>query len=259
MQLILVAHYDSKSQRLPLILRIALFVVGIGGSLVFAVSILFSSFYAPLAAIGILAGGLSLLADLPLLFLDRGNASSGAIDDASGLGVVLHLAEVLAAQPDIAHQVGLSVLITSAEEFGTLGATAFVRQNSEQLHLQDRDSRLYVLNFDGPGVDGKLYWVGGDRPGKQASEPCLSFLVPQACAELDYHLGKFSLPGALFDHLPFTHHGFDAGSLISIGRASLSIHTSRDSVDQLHIRGFEQAGRVALQIIGKLQTPSKVE
>jgi hypothetical protein len=166
---------------------------------------------------------------------------------------------VLVRQPEICNQIGLSVLITSAEEFGTLGAAAFVRQHGEQLRRQERNGRLYILNFDGPGVDGKLYWVGKDDLRAQSPEPSLFFLARQACKELDYDLGKFSLPGALFDHVPFADHGFDAGSLIAIGRASTAVHTPRDATDLLHVRGFEQAGRVAMQIIGKLLALPKAD
>jgi len=65
-------------------------------------------------------------------------------------------------------------------------------------------------------------------------------------------LGKFPLPGALFDHMPFADHGYDAVSLVAIARSSLAVHTPRDAVDKLHRGGFERAGRVTLQVIQEL-------
>jgi hypothetical protein len=251
-QLILVAHYDSKSQAMPLVVRIALFVIGIGGSALFAALILASSFYPPLAVAAQIVGVLSILAGIPLWFLNQGNASPGAIDDASGVGVVLHLAEALSCHPDVCRQLGLSILITSAEELSTMGAVAFVRQNESQLRQQAKTGRLYVLNFDGPGVDGKLYWVGKEPAGEPAAEPPLIFLARQACKELDLALGRFTLPGALFDHIPFSNLGLDAGSLIAIGRDSIKVHTPQDTPDRLDARGFDQAGKVALQIMSRL-------
>jgi len=56
----------------------------------------------------------------------------------------------------------------------------------------------------------------------------------------------------MFDHVPFTEGGYDAVSLIAIGRASWSIHTSQDTANNLHIRGFDQAGRLAIRVIDKL-------
>ena len=48
-------------------------------------------------AIGILV----IISGIPLLFLNYGNESAGAIDNASGLGLVLHLAALLAGWPDL--------------------------------------------------------------------------------------------------------------------------------------------------------------
>jgi len=252
-QLLLVAHYDSKSQRYPLTLRILLFMVGIGGGALCAVLMLLSPLYPPLGNAALWIGGLTVLAGIPLLFLDQGNKSPGAIDNASGIGVVLNMAEGLAHHPEIKASIDVAILITSAEEFSTLGALAFVRQNEEVLQCQANAGRLYVLNFDGPGVDGGLYWVGKDASTEPRTDPALAFLVRQACKELGYPLGKFVLPGALFDHMPFADRGYDAGSLVAISRASLTVHTPQDDVEQLHPRGFEQTSQVVLQIIQKLQ------
>jgi len=67
-------------------------------------------------------------------------------------------------------------------------------------------------------------------------------------------LKRFRFVGALFDHVPFAQHGFDAVTLMAIGRASRSVHTPDDSIDKLHRRGFDQAGRVALKVIQQLTT-----
>jgi hypothetical protein len=65
-------------------------------------------------------------------------------------------------------------------------------------------------------------------------------------------IGRFSLSGAIFDHIPFLENDYDAASLIAIGRATWSIHTSQDTVDNLHLRGFNQSGRIAIRVIEKL-------
>ena len=73
-----------------------------------------------------------------------------------------------------------------------------------------------------------------------------------ACTELHLPLKRFGFIGALFDHIPFAQRGFDAISLITVGRASRSVHTPADAIDQLHARGFDQAGRVALNVIERM-------
>ena len=76
--------------------------------------------------------------------------------------------------------------------------------------------------------------------------------MPDACAELNLPPKRFGFSGALFDHIPFAQRGFDAISLITVGRASRSVRTPQDSIDQLHVRGFDQAGRAALRVIEQM-------
>jgi Peptidase family M28 len=133
-----------------------------------------------------------------------------------------------------------------------MGSVAYVTACAETLRKQDRSSGLYVLNFDGVGIDGALYYVGRSHRPQNGDRLSLLAHVHTACAELDLPLKRFGFVGALFDHIPFAQHGFDAISLIAVGRASRSVHTPADSVDKLHVRGFDLAGRVALRVIEKL-------
>lgn len=250
--LFLVAHYDSKSQYLPLVVRITLFVILIAGSLIFASLMLLSFFNEIFTSIAFVIGYLVILCGIPLLFLDYGNESPGAIDDASGVGLVLHLAEMIAKQPQLNEKLDITLLITSAEELGVKGALAYVKETNLKLLQQSGGAGLYILNFDGIGVDGKIYLVGdGGRNGKLKDDN-LSDLVQQSGKELEIPVGRFSLPGALFDNIPFANAGYDAISMIGIGKSTWSIHTAQDSSEKLHLKGFDQAGRLAVRLIEKL-------
>jgi hypothetical protein len=168
--LYLVAHYDSKSQKIPLVIRIALFVIVILGSLGFAgltTLSLINEVFTPLA---IIIGSAVILAGIPLLFLGYGNNSPGAIDNASGVGLVLHLAEVISKQPTLIEKLSITVLITSAEELGVMGAQAYLKHSKSTLRSQAEVAGLHILNFDGIGLDGKLYLAGGQRRPAQSSE-----------------------------------------------------------------------------------------
>lgn len=250
--LYLVAHYDSKSQRIPLVMRIALFVIVIAGSLGFAGLTTLSLINEILTPLGIVIGSVVILAGIPLLFLGYGNASPGAIDNASGVGLVLHLAEVISKQPILKEKIRITVLITSAEELGVMGVQAYIKHNKSSLRSQAEPAGLHILNFDGIGVDGKLYLAGGQRRPAQSSEDNLLNLVRQSSKELGLSLGRFSLPGAMLDHVPFLENNYDAVSLITIGRTTRSIHTPQDTVNKLHIQGFEQAGRLTIRVVEKL-------
>lgn len=247
--LILVAHYDSKSQRMPLAARMALFFVGIGGALLFAGLILISPLRPELATPALVMGGLVLIAGVPLWFLDLGDDSPGAIDNASSVGVVMELAQSLAKNPEVCRKIDLTILLTSAEEISTMGAVAYAQRHEKELRRWASSGWLYVLNLEGVGVDGSLRWVGKGEQTASNSEPCLLTLVRQACIDLGFEIRRFHLPGALTDHLPFAAAGLDAGTLMAVSRASLKVHTRRDSADQLDLRGFERTGQVVLKVI----------
>jgi hypothetical protein len=242
--LYLIAHYDSKSQHLPLAGRMTLFMILISTGLLAAVLAVFSfaDGYSPVFLL--LIGLLALAAGIPLLFLDVGNTSPGAIDNASGLGLVLHLAEVLAQRPDLMARLRVTFLLPSAEEMTLMGSVAYVTAYEAKLRRQAGQGGLYLLNFDGIGVDGDLYYVG--RAG-----PLLDH-VQVAARKLGLPLKRFAFMGALFDSIPFAQRGLDAISLIAVGRASRSVHTRADNVSQLHVRGFQQAGRLAFRLIENL-------
>jgi hypothetical protein len=248
--LYLVAHYDSKSQRLPLVMRITLFMLSIiAGSILVVLTLLgvSTALYLPI-------GLLALAAAMPLLFLDVGNDSSGAIDNASSVGLVLHLAEVLAQRHDWQDKLRLTILIPSAEEMTLMGSVAYVTAHERELREQARLGGVYVLNFDGSGVDGDLYFVGRSHRSQNSARLSLLARVQSACAVLNLPLKRFGFVGALFDHIPFAQRGFDAISLIAVGKASRSVHTPADSIDKLHVRGFDQAGRVVLRVIEEIIT-----
>ncbi len=237
MQMYLVAHYDSKSQWLPLVLRITLFVLAMTCGLIFSTLNLFgvdALFANPF-------GFIAFISALPLLLLDTGNESPGAIDNASGVGLVLHLAECLRGTQS-ERLCNLTILIPGAEEFSLMGSAAYVQLHAEQ--LDHEAGYTHVLNFDGIGVDGDLRWIG--RGGE------LSDRIQQTCRDLNLKLGRFNMLGALYDHLPFADRGLDAVSLIAISPASRSLHTPKDSIDKLQVRGFDQAGRVALRVIERI-------
>jgi hypothetical protein len=246
--LYLIAHYDSKSQRMPLVVRMTLFMLAIIAGLILVVLTLFDISTALYLPIGLLA----LAAALPLLFLDVGNTSPGAIDNASSVGLVLHLAEILAQRTDWQDRLRITILIPSAEEMTLMGSVAYVAAHEALLREQAQHGGLHALNFDGVGVAGALNYVGGSHQRQNGDSINLLAYVQNACVELNLPLKRFGFIGALFDHIPFAQQGFDALSLITVGRASRSVHTPADAVDQLHERGFDQAGQVALRVIERM-------
>ena len=238
---LLVAHSDSKSQAMSLPARMGLVGLSSLAAVVFAVLSLVRTVAPAVTAVAAVAGLTALVAGVPLLFLlmaGSGNTSPGAIDNASGAGLVLHLAEYLCANSPARP---VTVLITGAEELGLLGALAYVR-DVDRAALRGG----VVLNFDGIGSAGRLALVGGVGGGLAAA-------VRSAAQQLDIPVGSLPLVGAQFDHLPFADAGIDAVSLVTAGLAALSVHTPQDNAAQLDIEGFRQGGAVALQVLEGLR------
>lgn len=142
----LVAHYDSKSQPLSMAGRIvagALGVVGAAGLLVF------SADPTPVAGVLLLP---AILGGALLARCRTGNASPGALDNATALVAVLDIL-------DRAPTAKVGVLFPDAEEWGLVGARAAARERPDLFGgrpiinldgLDDRGSAILFVHRPGP-------------------------------------------------------------------------------------------------------------
>jgi hypothetical protein len=221
----LVAHIDSKSQPVPLLVRAAgIVLLGL----------------AWLAAIilAIMGGGASLTAwlavvlmavvgALPVIGSVVGRKSAGAIDNASGVATVLTAAAAIRAE------MPFGVLITDAEELGLAGARAWCRQTTH--------ARGIVLNCDGVDDEGMLtlMWT---RPRVRRVEDAFRGAVET----LGEALRVIPLvPGVLVDGVAFSEAGWDAVTLSRGSAATLRrIHTASDNLEHLQGGGTVNAARV---------------
>jgi hypothetical protein len=100
----------------------------------------------------LLLGGLWFSLDLVDQFGQSGKYSPGANDNASGVGVALELAKILAVKPP--SQFEVAFLFTGAEETGLHGAREFAKRLDAE--------RDVVINLDMVGTGGQLFYVTGD-------------------------------------------------------------------------------------------------
>lgn len=228
----LVAHLDSKSQPVAILIR----SLGVIGSLVTALGA---------AVVGALqlAGhdvrwmwpwiiGLGVLSSLPVAASVVQSRSPGALDDASGVGTVLMVAQSLP------QQLALGVVLTSAEELGLAGARAWVRGRGA----------VHAINVDGVDDVGvlRLTWT------KRRPATLLDLLTVRARgAGMPVSAGRL-IPGALLDGVALADAGWQ---VVTVSRGTLGtvarIHTPRDSLD--HLRGEGMAITASI-IVGALAT-----
>jgi hypothetical protein len=225
----LVAHLDSKSQPIPMLVRagaIALHGVTWAAALLVCVAdwlgVSVAAPWSPVAAAAVVTG-------LPIMASVVGDRSAGAVDNASGVAAVLLAAASL--PPEFA----IGVLVTSAEELGLAGARAWVRQ---------RDPAI-ALNCDGIDDGGQLLCMySGQRPAR------LVAAFQHAAREERTTLGvRRLLPGMLVDGVAFADAGWE---VLTLSRGTIGtlarIHTPRDSLEALTGAGIDEAVPVLTRV-----------
>jgi hypothetical protein len=248
--LYLVAHYDSKSQSLNLYLRAIFFLLG-NVSLVFLVGWIWIG---ELMGWGT-GGALSLpfwvevifvavcLFHLVYLLGPMGNASEGAVDNASGVGVLLEVARTLRLNPPPG--VRPIFLFTGAEEWGLLGALMAAKKHGPDM-LQ---SKALLINIDSVGPGRVLRGCSLGKEGKLWLEELIKISRARG---LQLRRLPF-LRGIMMDHLAFGPV-IPAVSLTSIYGEGWHIHTSRDTLALVHAEGLEAMGSLLLAVFDSFES-----
>lgn len=229
----LVAHADSKGQRLSLRGRvIAVLVFGLGiAAIVGALAVrllgplpwLVSLTLTALVLVG--GGAMSLSA--------ARNDSAGAVDNATGLIAALAAAETLKDRTDI------GVLITDAEELGMEGARAWVRAGCR--------GELFV-NFD--GIDSRGQFRIKRHGRRQAHDDLATGIADQLSGiGAGAKIGRLP-PGVLVDGIVLGAAGM-SGVTVSRGDWSTLgiVHTERDDADRVDLSATVEAGHAAASAV----------
>ncbi len=226
----LVAHLDSKSQPIAIVVR----ALGVIGLIVTALA-------AAVAGAVHVAGAdvrwawpwitaLGVLASLPVAASVVRSRSPGALDDASGVSTVLMVAQSLP------QQLALGVVLTSAEELGLAGARAWVRGRGA----------AHAINVDGVDDEGalRLTWT------RRRPTSLLELLTVRAGeAGVPASVGRL-IPGVLLDGVALADAGWE---VVTVSRGTLRtvarIHTPRDSLEQLRGEGIALTASIILAAI----------
>jgi hypothetical protein len=222
-----VAHIDSKSQTVPILVRIASSVLLAIISALALVVILLSLVGVQVApSVWHVLAIAAVVAALPSIFCFVRNESRGALDNASGVATVLMASQLASAVQN------LGVLITSGEELGLAGARVWASRATPG---------LLVINCD--TVDDSGGWrcmYNGPRPARIAA------VAETIAARLRFKLavGRM-IPGILADSMAFADRGIES---VTVGRGRLStlarIHTRRDTSNALTGSGVVEGAAV---------------
>jgi hypothetical protein len=226
----LMAHLDSKSQPVPILLRaggvmglIASVVVGIAVSLVQLSGAAVAPLWPWIAAVGIVMA-------FPVAASIVQARSPGALDDGSGVVTVLTVAQSLPPHTP------LGVVLTSAEELGLAGARAWVAGRAP----------AQAINVDGVVDLGtiRLTWTRR-RPALLIAR----LMAAAGHARVAVRAGRL-LPGALLDGVALADAGWD---VVTVSRGTLGtvarIHLPGDSLARLSGEGTTLAASMIREAI----------
>lgn len=232
----LVAHIDSKSQPVPLLLRAAGIIV-LGMAFVAAMIVAALQRWSGIDDIphhrwqAILIA--AAIGAVPVIASVVGRRSAGAIDNATGVVTVLEAARLLPAE------VAVGVLITDAEELGLAGARAWCANRVAGI----------ALNCDGLDDAGMLTLLRTRRHSRR-----LERAFGDAAAAEGAPLRIIPLiPGVLVDGVALGDAGWET---ITMSHGTLRtlrvIHTRRDSADRLRGEGAATGARVLARAVRTL-------
>ncbi len=221
----LVAHLDSKSQPVPMLVRVAGIVFTVLALLALAVLAI-----AAVAGAAIPPEAWNLVAlagtasSLPVMASVVGSESAGALDDGTGVVTVLLAAEALP------HDMSIGVLLTSAEELGMAGARAFARLHAPAM----------AINVDGVDDHGSTITM---RHGRAARVRVGLARAARAIGMTVTERG--TLPGLLTDGVALADAGWSAVTVSRGGIGTLwRIHRAADNVSRLHGGGMHEIARL---------------
>ena len=222
----LVAHIDSKSQTIPMLVRVGAVVLSSVMYLLLIIALAFGAY-----AAASIASVLTVAALLPIIFCFIGNRSPGALDNATGVAAVL-----IAAQRASSN---VGVVITSGEELGLAGARAFASQ---------RAAKGIALNCDTIDDRGRFIVMRSRRSERSAA----AVVLGSRRLGVEVKIRRM-IPGILADNIAFSESGWDSCTLSKGNLATLeAVHTSGDRNTSIDGTGIAQAADILAAAVEEL-------
>ena len=246
--LLFVAHYDSKSQTLPIAVRAISYGIAIIGlvalTTVAGIKVGISSVWLSNYIVWSVAG----ITVFFLLLLQANmtqNRSPGAFDNASGVGTMLEVARVVMA---LEEEKPITFLATGAEEYGMCGALRYIQAHADEYNREN----TYVINLDGLGVGNGVNIVTRHGIPPIRTTRTLADLFRASGESLGVLVSERSVPiGVGLDSIPIASCGFETVTLMAKGAGSvaLKVHSKQDRSELLNEESLQQVGELIVDVI----------
>jgi len=253
-RVILSAHLDTKSQNMPIVVRIAFAILFALGMYLLPVMYFIVALFSGGIA-GSVAGvlfWLALVSASALLTLRVSDKSPGALDNAASCAVVMEIVNALK-QDGGYENIDVEAVITGAEELGLAGSAAFVRRHKERI----ADGRTIVINLDGLGGSDRFVMTSetGLFTKHRVDFADLQEMVVQSASETGLRLKVLTRNiGGEADHFAFAINKIPAVTIGAFGKSTLAIHTAKDSADNLDPASFEASGRLLTALLNRIDS-----
>ena len=251
LNIIILAHHDTKSQTLPSHIRMNLIIFMVfGGFVLLIVYIIFSLIKIFLNSDFMLVNNILLICALIISILamtnyfnKTGNESPGAIDNAASVGTIIELARYYKLNPQ--NNINFTFLITGSEELNQGGAYDFITKHEDEF---DRTNSFFI-DFDLVGGKGAIFIVSADGIPKKVNESRLIEYYIEAGQKLNIQVDSKYIPtGAWGDHTPIINQGFEACFVGSSG-SQKRVHTKKDTMDLVSTQGLKNILLVTAKVI----------
>lgn len=266
---ILTAHYDSFSANLPYrlqnflffifkIIIVPYFMIKLAVSLWILADFSFSSFN-PFILDFLLNSTLLefVIIILILLLIYNTKKSTGAIDNASGVSIILELAKNLQNNP--LENMDVIIVFTGAEEWGLIGAKRFCKRNQKSFSEKYNLDKSFNINFDMIGTYIGLINKKGIFHKKEINQT-LNKNIEDAANKLDISIVKHDhMITPKTDHKVFlkfarkTKSDFQVACFNSDNDVKY-IHSPKDTPDKCSVQNLNNTLEITLKTLRKIDS-----
>ena len=242
-----VAHYDSKSQVLPIAVRMLAYGIAIVGLIALTIVMLvkvIALIWLPNYIVWGIAGMTSFCLLLLQINLTE-NRSPGGFDNASGVGVMLEVARVVMGRGE---KKSVTFLAAGAEEYGMCGALRYIQAHADEYDPEN----TYVINLDGLGVGNGVNLITRYGIPSTRTTRTLGNLFRTSSEALGIRVSERYLPiGVGLDSIPIASRGFETVTLTArgVGSVALKIHSKQDRIELLNAESLQEVGELIIDVI----------
>ncbi len=171
----------------------------------------------------------------------------GAVDNASGVGLLLELARILSTEP---HEETYQLVFFGAEESGLVGSSYYANQ-------ADLSAVNWMLNLDMIGLPLEI-----DVAAKKSTHPELIKRVTELMrkSQIPFHLSRDfivmtreSSQGGASDYSPFLDKGLPALGLGIAGRPGGYFHRPEDGMEQISQKDLQKVGEYVKLLVTSIK------